>query len=72
MLLRCSFVSADGQLLLKGVAEVSMVDEGGVVRKASLKGDAVVSPGTSAPVASSEDPSTHKRFELAVTATRLR
>ena len=40
--------------------------------KVSMRGSSVVSPGKPALLASAEDPTTHRRFEVTVTATKLR
>jgi hypothetical protein len=77
-LLRCSFTSSGEDLLLDSLVEMSGVDPTpdarGVhsIQKLNLKGNALVTPGKTAVVSSSEDPATHQRYQLSVTATKLR
>jgi hypothetical protein len=71
-LLRCNFNLAGDDLLLHTDLEMSSADLPPAIHKMTLKGDAVVSPGKSSVVSTSEDPSTHQHYELSVTATKLR
>jgi len=73
-LLRGNFAMSGESLLLHSDFEMSSADEAAVrtIHKVSLRGDALVTPGKPALVSSSEDPSSHRRHQLTVTATRLR
>lgn len=71
-LLRCSFVVVGDALTLHTDAEMSSMDEVAGINKVILKGDALVNPGKATLVSSSEDPITHRRYQLMVSATRLR
>ena len=56
---------------------MSSVDEAGAagpvaIHKLSTSGDALVAPGKPALISSIEDPTGHKRYQLTVTATKLR
>jgi hypothetical protein len=63
-------------LLLHNTVELSATEEasagGTSVRKVVASGDAVISPGKPALVNSLEDPTTHRRFQVTVSATKLR
>lgn len=72
LLLRCSFSLSGEDVVLKSDLELSTSDPPGTIRKVSLKGDALVSPGKPSVVSSSEDPTTHQRYQLSVTTTKLR
>ena len=70
--IRCSFTPVGDDLLLEHGIEMSSADEASAIRKVAMRGNAVVSPGKSALLASAEDPTTHRRIEVTVTATKLR
>jgi hypothetical protein len=70
--LHFSYVMAGEDLLLHSGIEMSSFDEPSTVHKLMGNGDAVVAPGKPALVASVEDPMGHKRYQLTVTATKLR
>ena len=72
LLLRCSFHPVGDDVLLQTNVEVSAMEDAGAIRKISLRGDALLSPGTTALVASTEDPVGQRRFEVTGRATRLR
>ena len=72
LMLRCSFTVSGDDLVLRTDLELTSADQPPTVQKTSLKGDALVSPGKPSIVASSEDPATHQRQQLSVTATKLR
>jgi hypothetical protein len=69
---RCSFVPVGEDLLLHDSVEMSSLEEGSAIRKLVASGDTVVSPGKPALVSSLEDPVSHKRFQVMVSATKLR
>lgn len=71
-LLRCNFMMVGDALTLHTDAEMSSMDEVAGINKVMLKGDALVNPGKATLVSSSEDPVTHRRYQLSVTATKLR
>jgi hypothetical protein len=71
-LLRCNVNATGDDLLLRSDVELSSIGETAAIEKVALKGDALVSPGKKTLVSSSEDPATHKRYELSVVATQLR
>lgn len=71
LLIRCSLISSPEGMTLQSDAEMSdMVDT--TIHKVSLKGDAPLTPGKQALIASSEDPGTRRRYQLTVNATKLR
>ena len=74
-LLRCNYNVAGEDLLLHSDLEMSTADQQqpiATIHKMTLRGDALVSPGKSAVVSTSEDPSTHQHYQLSVSATKLR
>jgi hypothetical protein len=76
LLLRCHLTRLGDDLLLHGVAEMSSpasAESGPVsIRKITASGDALVSPGKPAVVASVQEPVSGTRYEVTVTATKLR
>ncbi len=83
--LRSNLTRAGGDLILHSDVELSGVEPGiplenfdlpdprpRTIHKISAGDDAVVTPGKSALVASVEEPTTHARYEVTVTATKLR
>jgi hypothetical protein len=77
VLLRCQLTRAGNDLLLHDTAELSSPelrdDDGpGAIHKISANDDVVVTPGKPALVASVEEPVSHARYEITVTATKLR
>jgi hypothetical protein len=71
-LLRCHFTPVADDLVLQSKIELSSMDENSSIRKMSVNGDALVPGGKSTLVASIEDPGSHQRYQVTVTATRLR
>ena len=69
--LHCSFTPAGDALLLHDSVEMSAVDDLPTIRKLTANGDTFVEPGKPVLVASLEDASAHKRYEVMVTATKL-
>ncbi len=69
--LRCQVETLGESLLLHTSTEMSSADTTPTIHKISANGDALLSPGQSTMVASMEDPTTHKRFTVTVTATKL-
>jgi len=77
ILLRCQANREGSDLLLHDTAELSSpeprADDGPrAIHKITSSGDVVVTPGKTALVASIEEPVSHARYELTVTATKLR
>jgi hypothetical protein len=76
--IRSRITRAGSDLLLHGDTELSGLDEARAdqgpraIRKINASGDAVVTPGKPALVASVEEPVSHARYEVTVTATKLR
>lgn len=70
LVLRASARSVGDAVLVETTTELSQAEEPGAVRKVALRGDVLAAPGASAPVASLEDPTTHRRTTLTVTALR--
>ncbi|RYE95137.1 MAG: hypothetical protein EOO75_00065 [Myxococcales bacterium] len=73
-LLRASFALAGEAMTVHTDFELSDVDDSAIAKiyKVSLKGDALVTPGKPSVVATSEDPGSHRRYQLSVAATKLR
>ena len=69
--LRALFTPLGDDLLLDSSTEISAGDSGSI-RKLTAQGEALVTPGKSALIASAEDPQGHSRYQVTVTATRLR
>jgi hypothetical protein len=72
LVLRTSFTSVGEELLVDGEVEISAAKDAHTFHKMSAKGSALVAQGKPALVASVEDPVSHKRYQMTVTATRLR
>ena len=77
LVLRCRLNRLGEDLLLHSTAEVSNpepgVDQGPrAIRKISANGDVLASPGKPAVVASVQEPVSGARYEVTVTATKLR
>ena len=76
VLLRCTYQMSGDDFVVHTSFEMSdVIDETAPVAsiaKVTLKGDAPVKAGQSIVVSTSEDPNTHRRYQLAVKATRLR
>jgi hypothetical protein len=70
--IHCVYEMVGDDLLLHNSTEMSSFDDPPSIRKISTSGDAVVAPGKLALIDSLEDPTTHRRYEVAVTATKLR
>jgi hypothetical protein len=75
--LHCQVTRVGGDLLIHNNTELSGPDEHAdqgarAIHKISGSGDAVVTPGKSALVTSIEEPVSHTRYEVTVTATKLR
>ena len=69
--LRALFTPLGDDLLLDSSTEISAGDSGSI-RKLTAQGEALVTPGKPALIASAEDPQGHSRYQVTVTATRLR
>lgn len=72
LLVRCGFVPVGDDLLLDTDVELTSADDMPAIRKLTMRGNALVAAGRSSLVASAEDPGSHKRVEVTVTATKLR
>jgi hypothetical protein len=72
LLLRYNVMTIGDDLLLHGITELSAFDEPSRISKLTANGDAFVAPGKPALVASVEDPEHHHRYQVMVTATKLR
>ena len=75
--LRCQVARAGEELVLHQTTEISGTDDRGdqgprAIRKITMNDDAVATLGTPAVIASVEEPATHARYEVTVTATKLR
>jgi hypothetical protein len=71
--LRVVYTMIGDDLLLQTAVEISSAEDATVIRRITVKADALVSPGKSpALVTSLEDPVSHRRYQVTVTATRLR
>ena len=82
--IRCQLTRAGNDLILHDTFELSSVELGipletllpdprpRSIHKISAGDDAVVTPGKSALVASIDEPTSHARYEVSVTATKLR
>ncbi len=74
---RCQLARAGNDLILHNNVELSgpneRADPGPIaIHKIVANGDVAVAPGSSATVASVEEPVSHVRYEVTVTATKLR
>jgi hypothetical protein len=63
---------ADEAMAIQTDVEMSWAEEGNGIHKLAASSDALVLPGQPTLVASLDDPSTHKRYQVSVTATKLR
>jgi hypothetical protein len=77
LLLRCHLTQVGSDLVLHNDAEISGTEERAdpgprAIRKITANDDAVASPGKPTLVASLEEPVSHARYEVTVTATKLR
>ncbi len=75
--IHCQVTRAGNDLVLHNNAELSAPDARDglgptAIRKISASDDVVVAPGKTALVASIEEPVSHARYEVTVTATKLR
>jgi hypothetical protein len=70
--LHCHFQRVGDDLLFHDNMEMSALEEPSTIRKISVNGNALISPGKPALVASAEDVATHRRYQVMVTATKLR
>ncbi len=67
-----SYRMVGGDLLVRSSAEFSGVEDSGVLRKLAAKDEALVTPGKATLVSSIDDASSHKKYQVLVTATKLR
>ena len=72
LMIRCRFTPVGDDLLLDNSVEMTSADEAQAIRKLAVHGNTVVSPGKPALVASAEDPTSHRKVEVTVTATKVR
>jgi hypothetical protein len=72
LLIRATATPVADDLMLDHAIELSSIDDAAAIRKMTMRGDTIVSPGTPVVVASAEDPIGHGRVDVTVTATRLR
>lgn len=70
--IHCEYEMVGDDLLLHNSTEMSSFDDPPSIRKIATSGDAVLVPGKLALIDSLEDPTSHRRYEVAVTATKLR
>jgi hypothetical protein len=70
--IHCSYALIGDDLLLHNSTEMSSIEDPPTIRKIMTSGDAVVAPGKLALINSLEDPMSHRHYEVAVTATKLR
>jgi hypothetical protein len=70
--LKASVESAGDAISLHSIAELSVVADPPAIDKASADTTTVVTPGKETPVAVLEDAASHRKYRLAVTATKLR
>lgn len=71
-LLKASYMMSGDALMLETDTELSALDDASRVKKLVTRSEALVVPGKPTIVASVEDARTKKKFELDVTATKLR
>jgi hypothetical protein len=77
MKVKAMYNTIGDDILLESNAELSSAESGapgepGTIHKISATGAALVSPGKPTLIASAEDPQGHSRYQLMVTATKLR
>ncbi len=70
--IRANVSSVGEDLVLRSDVEMSGTDDATSIHKISANGDALLKGGKPALVASLEDPSSHKHYEVTATATMLR
>jgi hypothetical protein len=69
--LRCEYRSVGDDVMVQTETQMS-TNEGPSIRKFSARSEALLTPGQSTVVASLDDPTDHKRYEVTVMATRIR
>lgn len=69
-MIRCMARASGNDLLLHTTTELSAAEEQGAIRKLVANSDVLAAPGALAQVASLEDPTSHKRYQITVTATK--
>jgi len=72
LMLHASFTTMGEDLLVDSDVEITAAKDPQTFRKLSAKGNALVTPGKPALVASVEDPISHKRYQVTLTASKLR
>jgi hypothetical protein len=72
LMLHASFTTMGEDLLVDDDVEITAAKDPQTFRKLSAKGNALVTPGKPALVASVEDPISHKRYQVTLTASKLR
>jgi hypothetical protein len=70
--IKASYVLSGDDLVLEVDTEQSAQDEGGVIRKLTSRGAAVVSPGKPSTIINVDDAAGKKRLQVNVTVTKLR
>ena len=71
VLVRSQVDTVGEQVRLHSTVEVSAVDDPPAVRKMVANTDAVIVPGKPVVVARMDDPTSHRRYEVTVTATKV-
>jgi hypothetical protein len=72
LLLRAHARPSGDALLLDTTTELSQREADGAIRKLAMRSEVLASPGVEAEAASLEDPVSHRRTTVRVSATRLR
>jgi hypothetical protein len=72
LLLRAHARPSGDALLLDTTTELSQSEADGAIRKLAMRSEVLASPGVEAEAASLEDPVSHRRTTVRVSATRLR
>jgi hypothetical protein len=72
LLLHASYIAVGEDLLVDNDVEITAAANAQSFRKMSAKGNALVTPGKPALVASVEDPISHRRYQVMLTASKLR
>ncbi len=67
-----SYRMVGGDLLVRSNAEFTGIEDAGVLRKLAARDEALVTPGKPTLVSSIDDASSHKKYQVMVTATKLR
>jgi hypothetical protein len=70
--LAASFISIGEDILVDEDVEISVAKDAHTFRKMTARGKALVAPGKPALVASVEDATTHRHYQVTVSATKLR